>query len=1378
MEILNLISKAQSYFEKKSIAETSSKEKETTSKLSEDNPNEDMLKYIESSNSLSYEELEEIILKEEFKNLSNQIITELTSMFSDGKITQENFDEINKILSEGMSLDGIKKMQKILSNLEEPSIEKTYNNTADIEKALGELDQESYKAVMNKVENVSSIKKLEISSTGSYKIATADNSSILLSKAGTIVHSYDNDYKTGFDVYDEQDRLQSSIYVDHKKNDTTVVENYEHNEDGSYKETIDTSAEPETQKIVSVDQNSNITNVEIKNKTTGEITQDETFAQTMNSTVIGGANANPATVISSDGPTNADIASDEAELAALQAEQTATQEDLTEQEASYDQTNAEKEQEVGAIDGKIETEQGNLDTANAEQDVAQGEVDTATAECEEAQANVDTAQGEADETEAALNDATNATAEAQEAQETAADNQAQAVSEEQAAQGESNTANENLSTATDATNAASSAKQASGADLSAAVTKTNSAFNVKTQKDQAVKDAERAYKSAEAEKNAKKKNVIDYLCDAWNWVCEKVSQAWNALTNAKNEQKEAVEDYKNKKTDEDKKRVIDEKAEAELKKRQDEQDTAQSVADAAKVVLDAKTGAREVSDEELANALMDLADAMMVQEGAETDHDGALDALMLANGYKADADGNLVDAQGNLVSCQEIVAGLETMISGLSTERSNTEASYNQVLTTTAAVIQGDQQKIQSLGTEIEALQKNITQKKAELALQEEMVTRLATERGDMNAYGTPESEDEYWSDRKVLEEAIMSGDPKQIEKAYKELFGDNDVMVDASGKVVDPSSLSEEELAKCTTKKVSELSGEQLTSKVNLDKTAALESSQMAELLADGGFCVDGQPLSQEELNEALIKQAEEQIAELEKAMNEQGIISKGVGGLNNLIGIGTTGNDAKYEVERYKRLVEQLKTCKNPTQYAALYKEVTGNNFSANEVIQLAAYRKANNMPASPTTSKAPQVPAESKVDLGEYVDQTLEACKGEDGKVNTSYLSKTGNSKGAEAIADYKETQKNIVEGAKGVVVGVVSAVVAVAAVAATPFTGGASLVALAVVGAAVGAGTNIALGAIDSVYDGDGDGSIDFNYSLDDLKHDAITGAITGSVSAVTSGVGDKVTGAITSKASGAIATTGKEAFKQGATKFVGKVAGEAAEGAIDGALSAGADYTYRATQDGTFSFGGLVKATGQGGAMGGVVGGGMGAAGELFTGTKHFIDGKIMQGKVDDILTMGGTKHVIDIDENVSVIDYKANLDAGTGLAKTDDIIPVEDLKLETIIANNLDPKYIKDGKVNQWSITQITQDAKNAQKALSKAGLGDNTMAVLNNVTTDNYAKIPKVTEALTDKTNMAALGLAGADGNIDVDKASKIAKEALLETKDTLLILLDETPV
>ena len=61
--------------------------------------------------------------------------------------------------------------------------------------------------------------------------------------------------------------------------------------------------------------------------------------------------------------------------------------------------------------------------------------------------------------------------------------------------------------------------------------------------------------------------------------------------------------------EEEKAKVIDDEAKAELEKREQEQQNAQEIADAAQVILERKTGEREVSDQEYADALLDLADA-------------------------------------------------------------------------------------------------------------------------------------------------------------------------------------------------------------------------------------------------------------------------------------------------------------------------------------------------------------------------------------------------------------------------------------------------------------------------------------------------------------------------------------------------------------------------------------------------------------------------------------------------------------------------------------------------------------------------------------------------------------------------------------------------
>lgn len=200
MQISNLISKIQTCLENNKISGSNSKEEETTSALSDNKADETVLKYIESSSSLTFKELEEAVYREELKDLSAELISELNKMLEDGKMTQENFNEVNSILSGGITLAGIKKLNKAINKFEEPQTQKVFKESGEIAEALGNLDGRSYSSVLNKTDGISSIKSIEIASDGTYKISTKDNSSILLSESGRIVQTYDNKYKTGFDT--------------------------------------------------------------------------------------------------------------------------------------------------------------------------------------------------------------------------------------------------------------------------------------------------------------------------------------------------------------------------------------------------------------------------------------------------------------------------------------------------------------------------------------------------------------------------------------------------------------------------------------------------------------------------------------------------------------------------------------------------------------------------------------------------------------------------------------------------------------------------------------------------------------------------------------------------------------------------------------------------------------------------------------------------------------------------------------------------------------------------------------------------------------------------------------------------------------------------
>ena len=60
---------------------------------------------------------------------------------------------------------------------------------------------------------------------------------------------------------------------------------------------------------------------------------------------------------------------------------------------------------------------------------------------------------------------------------------------------------------------------------------------------------------------------------------------------------------------------------------------------------------------------------MDTRKSAEDEYNSALETLMEMEGWKADADGNLVDAEGKLVSAEQVAAELEQYVVNLSKER-------------------------------------------------------------------------------------------------------------------------------------------------------------------------------------------------------------------------------------------------------------------------------------------------------------------------------------------------------------------------------------------------------------------------------------------------------------------------------------------------------------------------------------------------------------------------------------------------------------------------------------------------------------------------------------------------------------------------------------
>ena len=1273
----------------------------------------------EGEYNLTDEDLEKYAEWKEATDMKDELINSVTGMLAEGVITEELADKVTAALTGKFNKETITELFEAIqaeANAE-TSEAQVITDAEEINNYLNSLTLTAKNNIVEQAGGIEEIVSLSDYGNGTFKINTKkENSAITVLPSGKYIQSYADEKQTGFDTFDEQGRVVSSSYIDHTRNDAVINETTTYNnDDGSSQKVISNTNEPNVLHVVDTSAENEITTIRSENTETGEINvqyaKDGNYdASTYPSVVSGGSLE--------------DLESANSELKALESEKAQVEEDLSEQQDSYNQTTSEKDAALSDIDSEISTGEG--ECQQAQDDLADANDACSAAQSEADSAAEDAAQkGEcADSAKSDLEDAQSDTEEAKGCADSAqADNQA-CQQAESSARRDSNSANSDLADATTETGAARATQAGTAADYAQAAKETVAAFNVRNQKQAEVDKAQAEYDNAKS----KEANGDESLWTKFkNWV----SSAWNALSNAIAGRDKAQAEAEAKQREEEKAKVIDDEAKAELEKREQEQQDAQEIADAAQIILERKTGEREVSDQEYADALLDLADAFMVQNNAESEYDSALTAFMEAKNYKADADGNLVDAQGNVVECSQIAAELEIFVQGLYTNREETETMYNTTLETTAAVISGDEEQIAQLQIEIETLKVQIEEEKQMLMLQEQMLTSLAVEQGELDAkkdgagitddiaalwggsYG--EDADKLAENRELLEKAIMSGNKEDVIAAYKSIYGDKEVILDANGNIVtDTSALTEEELQNCTIASISDLSDENIGIYVENEGKSAATAKDTITAINGGLFTVDGQTVTMEDMNAALMAQANELIAEMENSINEQGWLSRGMSGLNDIFGFGTSESEAQAQVEYYKSMVEELENCSDPVQYAALYKELTGQNFDTDALASLLAYNKAAGITVEGKNAPKTSI-YEEQCDLSDGIDQIVDAVNSNAGG-DPSVLAVTDNSNANEQIQNYIDTQATMTDTATGVITGVITA----AAVAAAPFTGGASLL----LGAAVGAGTNLALNASNSIYDKDGDGSVDFNYSGKEALQDAALGAISGLTGTGANMIGGAVTAQLgKSAAQTAVATTFKEAAKQAAMKYGSQLAGAAVEGFIDGSASSGLNYAVMAATDENvdFSLETLAEVTLQGGGMGAVLNTGIAGIGHAASGTKNAFDTSSFTKEINDALA-GKTG-------NNALADMVAS--------KLDD----------TLLDAN--------GQVNKYAVSTLMNNAENSLTALTKAGFSsDDAIEFLKGTDLNMQGKLPTVVEQI--QTSLSNLGEDAVLGVKDIDKLLK----------------------
>lgn len=1152
-----------------------------------DAPNGDHFKDDDITGNLTEEELKEYVKQKEIKELKETLVKEIQCLMTSGNLEADVVDNLQTILNnKDFNRETLEELSKLVSETEiEESEKTTVTDKSEISTIMDSMKTSVKEGILEQAGGLNNIESVEVFENGNYKINAKDNNSFTAYPSGKYVASYDSELRTGFDIFNEDNKLETSTYVDHSRNEAVVVEKYTHNEDGSYVKVSENSNEPDIKNTVEVSSENEIVSFKSENTKTGEI---------VNSFTSGQDNDTGSIIAEDTGAISGELGAMQGELEALESEKAQTESSLEQNQTEYDSTEEEKNATLDSMDSDISSKEGELSCANEEKSQAEDSVSEAQSEADAAAEEVDKCSENKNECQDSLDEANDEVTESQGCADEKQAANCDAKEAETEAKSEQCDANNDYSNAAGETAAASSTAATTSANHAEQVGEVTAAFNVRNQKQAEVNAAQKEYNNAQASKSEDKSLWAKFK----NWV----SSLFDKLSDAIAGRDAAQRELENEQREEERLKAIDDEAQRELEEKEEVQEEKKGVLEAATEFYELKTAEREVTDQEYADALLNLADSISVRDEASDEYDSALELYMEANNYKVDADGNLTDAEGNLVDVSQVVQELETFVQGLCATRLETENDYNGVLEATAAVIAGDKQQIETLGEQITTLQTQIAQEEARIALEEQMTSELAKELGEINAAedgegmvdditdifvsGNDEAREAFKQKQELLEKAIESGNEEDLIAAYQAIYGGKEVALDENGNIVlDFEGLSDEELGKLQFVPVSELEGDNMQAYINKEGQTALSALNTYSALENGTFTVNGETITTDDVADILIEQADLMFADMENAKNNQGIISKGISFFNDIFGFGTSESEMQTQVEHYKDMVQNLANCSSPADFAAMYKSITGRDFDVSNLSQLLAYDSMQNPEETTSTAETEaNTPAEGdneQISLDEVVNSAKNCAVDEEGNANPDILLQTGNSRAQESIQDYISTQNTAKEAVNGVITGVVAA----AAVAAAPFTGGASLL----LAAGVGAATNMGLNAVDSVYDADGDGTLDINYTAGEMAGDAIVGAFSG-----ISGVGAAKAGGAVTKALSAN-TGGTNA----AINLATRMAGETVEGFVDGSISSGADYMGQVVQgDVVFDVNELGERMLTGGAIGSVTNVGINRAGDM------------------------------------------------------------------------------------------------------------------------------------------------------------------------------------
>lgn len=245
----------------------------------------------------------------------------------------------------------------------------------------------------------------------------------------------------------------------------------------------------------------------------------------------------------------------------------------------------------------------------------------------------------------------------------------------------------------------------------------------------------------------------------------------------------------------------------------------------------------------------------------------------------------------------------------LNGKKSEVQEKYESVLSQVSNLIDGKEVDLEKIRSEIYEMDDAAFEQGKEVAVEEYLKATLEMEAIDIGTEKPKTAADkarkeEFEEKKKALDDAILSGDEEAIKKAYK----------DITNTEYDYGTAAELAYASNYTEAIFGL---------------------------EEGYAF-GNDVNKEAIDKALKKEMKDIMNDFENAVDGQGTLGDITNCINNFVGLGTSEKEAREKLEKYEQMVNRLETCTNPTEYAAIYKAITGKELTRKSAEELVSGTK----------------------------------------------------------------------------------------------------------------------------------------------------------------------------------------------------------------------------------------------------------------------------------------------------------------------------------------------------------------------------------------------------------------------------------------------------